>query len=661
MTLFIKKHPDDQCLYQEWLITNGIGGFACGSLCGMPLRRYHSLLNAALSFPYGRMIMLNYVKDELIFKNNNRYLLSEISQDTNQPPKSSYLKEFRLVNGIPFWKYEIEDVIIEKSLFFIHRQNTVCLSYKILQSSSPVEIQWRPFLHMRRNEQPVNAKIENESYAVNAKEFEYEITCPNLPTLKIFNDTRPPFTLDNQVLEHVYYETEAKRGYESVGSLTSPGFLTISLNNDERSSFLISTEPWENIRALTPAQAWKIENLRKKNLLKTADSTNKDKTFKQLVLAADQFIITPITRYQDMVRLQAIGDEIRSIIAGFPWFTDWGRDTMISLEGLTLSTGRYRDAFAILHTFSHYIKDGLIPNMFPEGAQEGIYNTADATLWFFHAIDRYIEITNDEDIIEFLLPKLKQIIENHVKGTAFGIRMDEDGLLIQGQKGLALTWMDAKMEDWIVTPRRGKTVEINALWYNALRLYEKWTGHSLDYAERCYQSFNQKFWYDQGGYLYDVIEGENGNDPALRPNQIFAISLKFPVLISDRWEQVIQLVHKELVTNVGLRTLSPSHPDYKAFYDGDLQARDAAYHQGTIWPWLLGHYIDAWLKIYPGDFVTAKQLLHGLEKHLNSDCVGTIGEIFDAVPPFHARGCFAQAWSVAEFLRCLKKITNEEK
>lgn len=655
MTTLIQKNFANS-LYEEWLVTNGIGGFACGSLCGTPTRRYHALLNAALPSPYGRMVMLNYVNDELIMGNGNRYPLSQICKEADKASSPLYLTEFKLKNGLPFWKYEIEDVIIEKNLFFIHRQNTLCLSYQILKSSSPIEIQWRPFLHIRRNEQSVNVKIENESYTVHAKNFEYEIECPNLPTLKIYNNSLPPFTLDTKILEHVFYEIEAKRGYESIGPLTSPGFFTLSLNQDERSSFLISTESWENIRTLPASQAWKIENLRRKNLLKTAGASNKTPTFKQLILAADQFIITPITRYQDMIRLQAAGDEIRSVIAGFPWFTDWGRDTMISLEGLTLTTGRYKDAFSILLTFSHYIKDGLIPNMFPEGELKGIYNTADATLWFFHAIDRYSEITKDHDVIEFLLPKLKQIIEAHIKGTDFGIRMDTDGLLIQGEKNLALTWMDAKMGDWVVTPRRGKAVEINALWYNALCLYEKWSGQSLPYTKQCYDSFNQKFWFEKGQYLYDVIEGENGDDSALRPNQIFAISLTFPVLKQERWEQVIRLIEKELLTPVGLRTLSPSDPNYKAFYNGDLQARDSAYHQGTIWPWLLGHYIDAWLKIYPTDFNTVSELLKGLQDHLDTDCIGTIGEIFDAVPPFHARGCFAQAWSVAEFLRCLNKI-----
>jgi predicted glycogen debranching enzyme len=340
---------------------------------------------------------------------------------------------------------------------------------------------------------------------------------------------------------------------------------------------------------------------------------------------------------------------------------------MISLEGLTLLTGRQVEAGWILRTFAHYIRDGLIPNMFPESESEGLYHTADATLWFFHALERYLEASGDRTTLVILLPKLMEIVDKHLHGTRFGIRVDpQDGLLRQGAEGYQLTWMDAKVEDWVVTPRRGKAVEINALWYNALRLLERWLGEEnrtpeadtyARYAEQVHASFNQRFWSDELGYLFDVVDGEQGDDPACRPNQIFAISLPHPVLAPERWPAVLEKVRAELLTPVGLRSLSRHHPDYKSRYFGDLRARDAAYHQGTVWGWLIGPFIDAWLKVHPDDRQGARQLLSGLLAHLDTACVGSMSEIFDAEEPFTPRGCIAQAWTVAEVLRCWVKTT----
>jgi predicted glycogen debranching enzyme len=355
---------------------------------------------------------------------------------------------------------------------------------------------------------------------------------------------------------------------------------------------------------------------------------------------------------------------VRTVIAGYHWFTDWGRDTMISLEGLTLCTGRQREAGYILRTFGHYVRDGLIPNMFPEGTKEGLYHTADATLWFFHALHRYVKATGDRSTLRQLLPKMKSIFEHHVRGTRFGIGVDErDGLLRQGEEGYQLTWMDAKVDGWVVTPRRGKAVEINALWYNALCLLDGWLREEGDpqapqvheAAERVRDSFNKRFWYDAGGYLYDVIDGEQGDDAACRPNQIFSFSLDHPVLERERWEAVFNVVRERLLTPVGLRSLAPGHRDYKAQYYGDLRARDAAYHQGTVWGWLAGPYVDAWMKVHPEDRASAHSYVEGFLRHMDEAGVGTLSEIFDAESPYVPRGCIAQAWSVAEVLRAWVK------
>jgi predicted glycogen debranching enzyme len=314
------------------------------------------------------------------------------------------------------------------------------------------------------------------------------------------------------------------------------------------------------------------------------------------------------------------------------------------------------------------VKDGLIPNMFPEGQNEGLYHTADATLWFFHAMDRYLQATGDRLTLRHALPIFLDIVAHHLRGTRFNIRVDpRDGLLTQGAEGYQLTWMDAKVDGWVVTPRRGKAVELNALFYNALRLMERWLREEDDepranemaqHARRTYDSFNQRFWNPETGCLFDVVDGEKDNDAAIRPNQVFAISLPHPVLDPERWRPVLDVVQRTLVTPVGLRSLAPGNPDFKPTYDGDLRARDAAYHQGTVWGWLAGPFADAWLKVHPDDNRGIEQLLEGFAAHLSEACVGSISEIFDAEAPFTPRGCIAQAWSVAEVLRILVKVRS---
>ncbi len=358
---------------------------------------------------------------------------------------------------------------------------------------------------------------------------------------------------------------------------------------------------------------------------------------------------------------------MRTVIAGYHWFTDWGRDTMIGLDGLTLATGRHREAGYILRTFAQYVRDGLIPNLFPERDREGLYHTADATLWFFHALDRYVTVSGDRATLDELRPTLASIIDHHLRGTRFNIHVDpSDGLLTQGADGYQLTWMDAKVGDWVVTPRRGKAVEINAPLYNALCLLEGWTRESpgsngaadaeaarlAAHAARAKESFNRRFWNESAGYLFDVVDTESGgSDDACRPNQILAFALRHKVLDRSRWTAILQVVHDRLLTPVGLRSLAPNHPDYKPIYSGDLRARDAAYHQGTVWAWLMGPFVDAWLARYPHDNERARGFLHGFVRHLDEACIGSMSEIFDAQPPFTPRGCVAQAWSVAEVLR----------
>jgi predicted glycogen debranching enzyme len=648
--------------HKEWIVTNGLGGYASGTVSGSLTRRYHGLLVSALPRPFGRTMMFNHVWETLRWPDGRAVSLLDVvdTHDGKEVSAAQYLADFRLELGLPVWTYEVDGARFEKRVLMPHLQNTTHITYSLL-SRQPVRLELRPFVAFRLHEAPVNHPIA-APYLVQALGDRFEISPGgDLPPLRLFvYGADKAFTLQAQTFGPAAYELEQGRGYECCGDLWSPGYLRLTLARESPGTLVASTEAWETIDALNPQELPRAEQRRRRRLIESARRLPPTGMAAELVLAADQFIITPAGRIEEAARARAFGDEVRTVIAGYHWFTDWGRDTMISLEGLTLCTGRQREAGYILRTFGHYVRDGLIPNMFPEGTREGLYHTADASLWFFHAVHRYVAASEDRSTLRQLLPKLMSIFEHHLKGTAFGIGVDPaDGLIRQGEEGYQLTWMDAKVDDWVVTPRRGKTVEINALWYNALALLAGWLREEGDpaaaevaeCAARACDSFNRRFWYADGAYLYDVIDGEQGDDAACRPNQIIAISLDHPVLERARWESVFNVVRDRLLTPVGLRSLAPGHRDYKPQYYGDLRARDAAYHQGTVWGWLVGPFVDAWLKLYPDDKAGARKCLDGFAAHLDDAGVGTLSEIFDAENPYTARGCIAQAWSVAEVLR----------
>ena len=652
----------------EWLVTNGLGGYASGTAGGALTRVFHGYLIAALPSPLGRTMMLNELFEELVFEDGRVVQLNGLKTEREDFAGSPYLTHFCLDAGLPVWTFQVAGLTIEKRVYLPHRQNTTYINYRIV-GGGRVELRLRPAVNMRQHEAAVNSPLGE--YTITVRDHRYELQRDNnIPPLRLMLlGNEAGFAIDCAKVRDVTYDIERSRGYIWRGDLWSPGYFSLDLSSRAEATLVASTESWDVMSSLDPSEAWDAEHDRKRRLLLEADPCLCEETCRHLLWAADQFLFNPVGRQQDTARARAAGNEIRTVIAGYHWFTDWGRDTMISLEGLTLTTGRTVEASYILRTFAHYIKDGLIPNMFPEGKTSGLYHTADATLWFFHAIDRYLERSNDTHLLHQLLPCLSDIVAHHLRGTLFNIHVDpNDGLLVQGQEGYQLTWMDAKVDDWVVTPRRGKAVEINALWYNALRLLENWLrqAHREDeangigkHAARARASFNQRFWYQGGGYLYDVVDGESSReDPSCRPNQVFAISLKHAVLDEARWKPVMKVVRERLLTPVGLRSLAPGEPDYKPKYDGDLRSRDAAYHQGTVWGWLIGPFIDAWLKVHPDDYATARDFLSGFEPHLRQACVGTISEIFDAEPPFAPRGCCAQAWSVAEVLRCFVKVSG---
>jgi predicted glycogen debranching enzyme len=667
------KRESEDFLRQEWLVANGLGGYASGTISGVATRRFHGLLIAALPAPFGRTMMLNQLSERLWLPDGSAVQLcgDECKPDEVTLPGSEYLTEFRLEMGLPVWRYEIGGVTLEKHVLMPHLQNTVHVTYKLLSGVGPARLELRPAIHFRPHEGLVS-EPPPEPYSLVIVEDRYEVIgAPDYPPLRMrLYGADASLTLDRGMIKDLFYRVEANRGYDSQGVLWSPGYFGVTLSPDQDATLVASTEPWPTISALSPQHALPAEIERRGRLLLTPAPPAQTGFGAELTLAADQFIIIPAGRVEEAARARAAGDEVRTVIAGYHWFTDWGRDTMISLEGLTLTTGRFAEAGWILRTFAHYVRDGLIPNMFPEGEREGLYHTADATLWFFHALDRYLSVTNDRETLRLVLPKLREIVSRHAQGTRFGIAVDpRDGLLRQGAPGYQLTWMDAKVGDWVVTPRRGKAVEINALWYNALRLLAEWVSEEsasneaeaaalLEQAERTRRSFNQRFWRPEAGYLYDVVDGEAGDDPACRPNQLFAFSLKYAVLDEEKWKPVLDVVTERLLTPVGLRSLAPGHPDYKPKYDGDLRARDAAYHQGTVWAWLIGPFIDAWLRVHPGHYQDARRFIEGFKRHHDEACVGSISEIFDAEGPYAPRGCVSQAWSVAEVLRCYVKTSQ---
>jgi predicted glycogen debranching enzyme len=654
---------------REWLVTNGLGGYASGTLLGLATRRYHGLFVPNLPSPRGRTVMVPRLDDEVVFDGRSVHLSgAEFMDGRREGELPRHLSEFRVEWQIPSWTFDVAGRRITKRIVMPFGQNTTYVEYTLV-SGPPCRLRVRPFFTFRMHDGPLGTPGDWSFSLLIKRGGRYEMHAfDGAPPLRFCMRPRAgAFVVDERTAEGVFYEVEKSRGYDHREDLQTPGYFAHDLEIGKPVSAVFSTEPWE-LLDLDGATVMHAERARLQKLLSLAPPVAQSGPLAQLVIAADQFVILPGSRLEENAIARASGDEVRTVVAGYHWFTDWGRDTMISLEGLTLCTGRHREARAILRTFSHYVKDGLLPNLFPEGARTALYHTVDATLWFFHAIDRYLVATGDRETLESLFPALESIIEHHLKGTHFGIGMDPaDGLIRAAAPGYQLTWMDAKVGDWVVTPRRGKPVEIQALWYNALRCMATWArelGRDTDperyasLAGQAHRSFNERFWYEEGGHLYDVVDGEQGDDASLRPNQLFSFSLRHPILLDTRWRPVLDIVTERLLTPYGIRTLDPAHKDYKPRYEGDLWARDAAYHQGLVWGWLIGPFMDAWRRVYP-EPVAARRLLDGLIDHLQDAGVGSVSEVFDADPPYTPRGCIAQAWSVAELLRSLITLETE--
>ena len=656
---------------REWLITNGIGAYGCGTVSGLLTRCYHGLLLAALEPPLGITLLLTKLDETVIYNNVAYPLYTNRWADGAISPKGyKQLESFYLDGTTPVWVYACADALIQKRVWMQQGDNTTYIRYKMLRGSLPLSLQLKALVNYR--DRHSNTQNYNKPYEINNRDRGLEIKASadavNLYLSGIKNQQDVvSWQIANEWYRNFALAVEKYRGLNSVEDHLYAGNCSVDLNLGESVTIVASAEGW-GWRAGKVEEAEEAEEAREheKLLINTFSINSKLETvpswIEQLVLAADQFIVD---------RQSADVPDGKTIIAGYPWFGDWGRDTMISLPGLTLTTGRFEVAKVILQTFARYIDKGMLPNVFPDRGETPDYNTCDASLWYFEAIRDYFAHTRDKQLLTQLYPALVEIIDWHRRGTRYNIHLDSDGLIYAGETGVQLTWMDAKVDEWVVTPRIGKPVEINALWYNALIIMSQFANY-LGKSGQEYQQMAaktkkgfQRFWNDDLHYCYDVLDTPDGDDNSLRPNQIFAVSLpvmglgkNLPLLDDKQQKQVVDIVARHLLTSYGLRSLACKHRDYVGIYKGDRYQRDGAYHQGTVWGWLIGHFVQAHLKVYQNPEL-CRSFLEPMSQHLVGGCVGSLSEIFDGDAPFIPRGAYAQAWSVAEVLRAWDSLGNQ--
>ncbi len=647
---------------REWLVTNGIGGYAAGTVSGIPTRRYHGLLIAALQPPVGRSLLVTKFDETALYYDRSYELFAERRAASGiEAHGYRYLESFQLEGTVPLWTIALGDALLEKRIWMAREANTTYIRYTLKRASALLLLQTGILVNFRDHHD--TTRIGSVDFSVEDT-FEQAGNTEYSRRLTITPEKGAPFYILSDAAV-AYRESEWRRGYvlpvESERGLDFiddnlwAGFFNVSLEVGESVTFAATTDP---AAAVDGAAALARQHAYEAQLIKAAaPASSSDPIFQRLALSADQFIVS---------RALPDGRDGHSIIAGYPWFSDWGRDTMISLPGLTLETGRYAVAASILRTYARYVDRGMLPNRFPDAGETPEYNTVDATFWYFEAIRSYVAATGDLELARELLPVLKDIIEWHERGTRYHIHVDPaDSLLYAGQDDVQLTWMDVKISDWVVTPRTGKAVEINALWYNALLTISDFceklgddASHFQALAEKVRVSF-RKFWNNDDGCCFDVIEGPDGNDASVRPNQIFAVSLSQSPLSPSQQQAVVETCTRHLLTSHGLRSLSPDDPRYCGIFIGGQMGRDSVYHNGAVWGWLIGPYVAAHLRVY-GDKAASRALLYPLIRHLNERTAGSLSEVFDGDPPHEARACFAQAWTVAEVLRAWALTTPNE-
>lgn len=640
---------------REWLVTNGLGSYASGTVSGIHTRRYQGYLVAALNPPAERTMLVSKVEERVVYRGRvyelsaNRWASGDVS-----PQGFAYLESFEAEGNSVVWHFRLGDALLEKRLWMDHGFHVTRVQYKTLHARQPLELSVGVFCGYR-----------NFHSTTHAGDWQMAIQKINGGlSVKAYEGATPILIQSSGAVcspAHVWYRNlflaiESARDQDAFEDVLLVGTFAGEMSQGKTldMSLACGQEP-----TISADQSWKYKELREADLLAKAGNPT-ELSVARLVVAADQFVCERKTKS---------GEAGSTIIAGYPWFGDWGRDTMISLPGVALATGRPEIAAQILKTFADSIDQGMLPNRFPDVGEHPEYNTVDATLWYFEAINQYFQSTGDTELLKKLFPILQDILNHHIKGTRYKIHQcPDDGLLYAGEPGVQLTWMDAKVGDWVVTPRIGKPVEINALWYNAFRLMEdfakvlgKDVAEFKKQGDQIKESF-AKFWFAEGNYCFDVIDGKSpiGSDFKFRPNQLFAVSLSHSPLSPDQQKAVVDACLDVLYTPMGMRTLAPFDHEYQARYTGTMRSRDAAYHQGTVWPWLLGPMAFAYHKVYQDPTATL-ELIAPLTEHLSDACVGSISEIAEATPPFRPEGCFAQAWSVGEFLRVWKMVHTPTK
>jgi predicted glycogen debranching enzyme len=639
----------EQSSRREWLEPNGLGGWASSTISGAHTRRYHGLLVAATRPPAGRMVLLSRLDETLVVAGGRFALGANRFPGAIHPRGFEHLKKFEK-DLLPAWEYEAGGVRLRKTVCAVHGENTTVVLYDVLAAPGPFTLELRPFVAARDD----HGLTQANGFLDPAAHFEEGIfrARPYDGVPEVFLALpRAAFLPQPDWWRGFEYERERERGLDAHEDLFTHGTFLRELKAGDRFGVIASTaSPAGRDAALL------VELERARRAALVAGIPAGDALRRALVLSADAFVVRR-------------GESLRTIVAGYPWFSDWGRDTMIALPGLVLASGRHADAKKILHAFALGASQGMLPNRYPDAGDQPEYDTADATLWFFVAVHEYLQATGDEAfVLGEILPVLREIVAWHDRGTRFGIRVDADGLLRAGEAGVPLTWMDARVGDRAVTPRHGKAVEINALWHNALAILadlERRSGEvavAKKLAARAAQvkeRFAEVFWNDAAGYLFDVVDGDR-RDASIRPNAIFALSLPHALLDRERSRRVLKVVEDQLLTPVGLRSLAPDDPAYRPVYAGSPAERDGAYHQGSVWSWLLGPYATALVKVMgaPGKS-KAKKLLEGTLPQLTEAGLGHVSEIFDGQAPHAPRGCFAQAWSTGEILRAWAALGAE--
>jgi predicted glycogen debranching enzyme len=633
---------------REWLETNGLGGYASSTVSGMNTRRYHGLLVSATHPPVGRMVLLSKFEETLIVGGKRFDLSANRYPGVVHPQGYLYLKQFRL-DPFPVYVYEIDGVQLQKRVCMVDGQDVTVIEYELLSPAENCSLELRPLIAFRdyhstaHENGSLNSAIGIDPGSVRITPYQ------GVPTLYLAHHGAE-VRQEGGWYRNFEYDRERDRGLDFQEDLYNPCTLVLNFSANPRQSLIASTTP----QAVSSADALlKSEIQRRKKI--DAMAANQQPFVQMLTRAADQYIVKR--------------GEGNTVIAGYHWFSDWGRDTMIALPGLTLSTGRPEVAKNILMAFAGSVDRGMLPNRFPDAGETPEYNTVDATLWYFEAVRAYLAHTGDFDFVQtHLYGVLEDIISWHERGTRYGIRVDADGLLLAGEPGAQLTWMDAKIGDWVVTPRHGKPVEIEALWYNALVVMDDLaqrfgrtaeSTHYRELAERAKTNFSKLFWNSSAGCLYDVVSGDN-RDASIRPNQIIAVSLFHKMLTPEQSAMVVESVQQHLLTPFGLRSLAPSDPQYHGRYGGDSRSRDSVYHQGTVWPWLMGPFLKAYVEVNgrsPKALNQAANWLSELTHFIENEGAGQLPEVFDGDAPHRPGGCIAQAWSVSELLRtCVEDV-----